>query len=46
MIDRLLHYEASLERVFDRTLNQLVHLQRMRKGQPVSLPLNVNVSAS
>jgi len=44
--DHLHRYEASLERNFDRTLNQLERLQRMRKGQPVSLPLNVNVSAS
>ena len=44
-LDRLLRYEMSLERAFDRTLNQLVHLQRMRKEQP-ALPLKVNVSAS
>ena len=29
-LDRLLRYEASLERAFDRTLNQLERLQRMR----------------
>jgi hypothetical protein len=33
--DRLLRYEASLERAFDRTLAQLERLQRMRLGQPV-----------
>jgi hypothetical protein len=30
--DRLLRYEASLERSFDRTLGQLERLQRMRLG--------------
>jgi hypothetical protein len=34
-LDRLLRYEASLERFFDRTLSQLVGLQRIRLGQPV-----------
>jgi len=34
-LDRLLRYEASLERSFDRTLSQLERLQRMRLGQPV-----------
>jgi hypothetical protein len=33
-LDRLLRYAASLERSFDRTLNQLLDLQRMRLGQP------------
>ena len=45
-LDRLLRYEASLERAFDRTLNQLKRLQRMRKGQPVPPTVNVNFSAS
>ena len=34
-LDRLLRYEASLERAFDRTLNQLERLQRIRLGLPV-----------
>jgi len=34
-LDRLVRYEASLERAFDRTLAQLERLQRMRLGQPV-----------
>src|SRR4029077_17574254 len=42
-LDRLLRYEASLERAFDRTLSQLERLQRMRLGQPVPPPLQVNV---
>ncbi len=33
-LDHLLRYEASLERSFERTLSQLVGLQRMRLGQP------------
>jgi hypothetical protein len=40
-LDRLLRYEASLERTFDRTLNQLERLQRMRLGQPVVPPVNL-----
>ena len=31
-LDRLLRYETSLERAFDRTLTQLERAQRMRKG--------------
>ncbi|HEV1996290.1 MAG TPA: hypothetical protein VGR03_18290 [Candidatus Acidoferrum sp.] len=34
-LDRLLRYEASLERSFDRTLSQLERRQRMRLGQTV-----------
>jgi len=45
-LERLLRYEASLDRAFDRTLNQLERLQRMRKGQPVPPPINVNVAGS
>ena len=45
-LDRLLRYEASLERGFDRTLTQLERLQRMRLGQPVSSPIKVSVSSS
>lgn len=44
-LDRLLRYEASLERGFDRTLNQLDRLQRMRRGQPVAPRVEVNISA-
>ncbi len=43
-LDRLLRYEASLERAFDRTLNQLERLQRMRLGQPVPPPVKVELS--
>jgi hypothetical protein len=44
-LDHLLRYAASLERSFDRTLNQLERAQRMRLGQPVLPPINVNVSS-
>jgi len=39
-LERLLRYEASLERAFDRTLSQLERLQRMRLGQPVDVNLS------
>lgn len=43
-LELLLRYESSLERAFDRTLGQLERRQRIRKGEPVPPPLNVNVS--
>ncbi len=43
-LDRLLRYEASLERSFDRILNQLERMQRLRRGQPVAPRIDVNVS--
>ena len=43
-MQRLLRYEASLERVFDRTLAQLERLQRMRRGQPVAPPIKLDVT--
>jgi hypothetical protein len=45
-LDRLLRYEASLDRSFDRTLGQLERLQRMRLGQPVLPKLEVRHSLS
>jgi hypothetical protein len=45
-LDRLLRYEASLERSFDRTLSQLERQQRMRLGQPVLPKLEVRHSLS
>jgi hypothetical protein len=42
-LDRLLRYEASLERAFDRTLTQLERLQRMRRGQSVPPPIKVDI---
>jgi hypothetical protein len=44
-LDRLLRYESSLERAFDRTLNQLERLQRIRLGQPVPPTVNLNLSS-
>ena len=43
--DRLLRYEGTLERAFDRTLAQLERVQRLRLGQPVPLPIKVSVSS-
>lgn len=43
--DRLIRCEAHLSREFDKTLNQLERLQRMRKGQPVLPPIKVEVSS-
>jgi hypothetical protein len=43
-LDRLLRYEVSLERAFDRTLNQLERLQRLRRGQPVAPRIDINVA--
>ena len=45
-LDRLLRYEASLERSFDRTLRQLERLQRITLGQPVPPKLEVRHSLS
>jgi hypothetical protein len=36
---------AGLSREFDRTLNQLERLQRMRKGQPVLPPMELKISS-
>lgn len=44
-MERLLRYEASLERAFDRTLAQLERLQGMRVGQPVTRPLKFGIPA-
>jgi hypothetical protein len=46
VLDRLLRYEVSLDRSFDRTLSQLERLQRIRKGQPVLPELKVRHSLS
>ncbi|HET8922245.1 MAG TPA: hypothetical protein VFN26_04530 [Candidatus Acidoferrum sp.] len=45
-LDRLLRYETTLQRDFDRTLSQLERLQRMRLGQPVLPKLEVQHSLS
>lgn len=43
-LDRLLRYEASLDRAFDRTLSRLERLQRIRKGQPLPPQLDVKIT--
>jgi hypothetical protein len=45
-LDRFLRYAASISRDIERTLNQLERLQRMRRGQAVPPPINVNVSSN
>ena len=45
-LDRLLRYETTISRGIERTLNQLERAQRMRLGQPVPPPINLNVSSS
>jgi hypothetical protein len=42
--DRLLRYEASLERAFDRTLSQLERRQQLRLGRALPPTLKVNLS--
>jgi hypothetical protein len=42
-LERLLRYEVSLNRDFDRTLSQLERIQRMRLGQPVAPRLKLEV---
>lgn len=44
LLERLLRYEASLERAFDRALSQLERIQRMRRGQQVAPRLDVTIS--
>jgi hypothetical protein len=45
-LNRLLHYEVSLERSFDRTLAQFERVQRMRLGQPEPPRIDVSLSSS
>lgn len=42
-MDRLLRYETRLEGAFDRTLQQLERLQRMRRGEAVPPTVKVDV---
>ena len=44
VLDRLLRYEANLDRSFDRTLSQLERLQRIRLGQSVPPPVKIDLS--
>jgi len=45
-LDRLLKYEARINREIDRTVTQLERLQRMRLGQPVLSPVKLDISSS
>ncbi len=42
-MDRVVRYEAHLSREFDRILNRLERVQRMRRGQPGPPTLNLNI---
>lgn len=44
ILERLLRYEASLDRMFDRTLTQLERLQRQRRGDKDLPPIKVDVA--
>jgi hypothetical protein len=44
--DKLLRYEAHIDRQLYRAMDQLERLQRQRQGENVPLPLSVNVSRS
>jgi hypothetical protein len=41
--DKLLRYEAHLDRQLYRTMDQLERLQRLRRGENVPPPLNINL---
>ena len=41
--DKLLRYEAHLDRQLYRAMDQLERLQRQRRGETVPPPLNVNL---
>ncbi len=43
-MDRFVRYEAHLSREFDRILNRLERVQRMRRGQPGPPTLNLNIT--
>ena len=43
-MDRVVRYETHLSREFDRILNQLERVQRMRRGQSPPPTLNINAS--
>jgi len=43
-VERFVRYEAHLSREFDRTLNQLERVQRMRRGQPGPPTVNVEIN--
>ncbi|MGA8500004.1 MAG: hypothetical protein WB683_00510 [Candidatus Sulfotelmatobacter sp.] len=44
VLDRILPYEAAIERSLNRALDRLERLQRRRKGEPVLPPVNVQLT--
>jgi len=45
-LNRLLKYEGSIERQFYKAIDQLERLQRLRKGDAVQAPVNVNMDVN
>jgi CRISPR/Cas system-associated endonuclease Cas1 len=45
-LDRLLRYEGAIERQLYKAMNQLERLQRMRSGDNVPAPVEVDVNTS
>ena len=45
-LDRLLRYEGAIERQFYKAMNQLERLQRMRSGESVPAPIEVDVDVN
>lgn len=45
-LDRLLRYEGSIERQFYKALNQLERLQRLRAGDNVAAPIEIDVDVN
>jgi hypothetical protein len=43
-LDRILPYEAAIERSLSRAVDRLERLQRRRKGEPVLPPVNVQLT--
>jgi hypothetical protein len=44
VLDKIVRYETKLERQLYRAMNQLERLQRMRRGEAVPAPINLEVS--
>jgi len=45
-IDRLLKYEATIERQFYKAINQIERLQRQRTGENVPAPLKIDLDVN
>ena len=45
-LDQLLRYEGAIERQFYKALNQLERLQRLRAGDNVPAPVEVDVDVN